>query len=331
MAISGSGTQADPYIVNNWDDFLTVSSNSSNYVKFANPSRTITGDGSSSNPFIVSTYEEMLTKTGATYIHQVKLIDREAKKYKYNDVYCIYDDSLTTIDFNDVYPEGTTDDLAIYAHVDYNGWTFRNLTLRYRLIHSYRLNNIRMINTIIRISTSSVNYGVIMSEGGIKNSIFDIYVDEMRSSTGDMLFYLGGSEATGMNNCSINLGSSWSVWLGYGSIVNSKINLDVHGTRFYIGRRRESSMSLNNCLLTGTVESTAAAPILGNSIRNTIYDVEFIGEPPSDDADSLYTSFYNSDKVTDASSLTHGLIPATTEQLKDAQWLYDHGLPIGVD
>ena len=330
MAISGSGTSwDDPYIVDNWADFLTVSSSSSNYVKFANPSRTITGDGSTGNPYVVSTYDEMLLKTGATYIYQVKLIDRETKKYKYNDVYCIYDDSLTTIDFNDIYPEGTTEDLAIYAHVDYNGWTFRNLTLRYRLIHSYRLNNIRMINTIIRISTS-INYGVILSEGGIKNSIFDIYVDETRSSTGDMLFYLGNTEATSMNNCSINIGSSWSVWLGYGSIFNSKINLDVHGRRFYIGRRNESSMSLNNCLLTGTVESTEFAPILGYSIKNIIYDVEFIDSPPSDDASSIYTSFYNSDKVSDTSGLTN-LIPATTEQLKDAQWLYDHGLPIGVD
>ena len=329
MAISGSGTQADPYIVDNWADFLTVSGNSSNYVKFANPDREITGNGSSTNPFVVSTYEEMLLKTGASYIHQVKLINREAKEYKYGDVYCIYDDSLTTIDFNDIYPEGTTEDLAIYAHVDYNGWTFRNLTLRYRLIHSYRLNNIRMINTIIRISTS-INYGVILSEGGIKNSIFDIYVDETRSSTGDMLFYLGTSEATGMNNCSINIGSSWSVWLGYGSIVNSKINLDVHGKQFQIGKRNEASMKLNTCILTGTVESTALEPTLGWTIKNTIYDVEFIGEPPSDNADSVYTSFYNSDKISDTSLLTE-LIPATTEQLKDAQWLYDHGLPIGVD
>lgn len=330
MAVSGSGAQADPYIVDNWADFLTVMNSSSNYVKFANPEREITGDGSSSNPFVVSTYEEMLTKTGATYIYQVKLIDREAKKYKYGDVYCIYDDSLTTIDFNDIYPEGTTADLSISAHIDYNGWTFRNLTLRYRFIHNYILNNIRMINTIIR-NSSTVSSGLILSKGGIKNSIFDIYVDETYSSSGNYLFYLGTTEASGINNCSINLVSSWSVRLGYGSIVNSKINLDVHGERFLIGKSKEASISLNNCLLTGTVEATVIAPTLGYSIKNTIYDVEFIGLSPTDDASSLYTSFYNSDKVSDASALTYGLIPATTEQLKSAQWLYDHGLPIGVD
>ena len=330
MAVSGSGTQADPYIVDNWADFLTVMNSSSNYVKFANPDREITGDGSSTTPFIVSTYEEMLLKTGATYVYQVKLVDRDAKKYKYNDVYCIYDDSLTTIDFNDIYPEGTTADLSISAHIDYNGWTFRNLTLRYRFIHNYILNNIRMINTIIK-NSSTVSNGLILSKGGIKNSIFDIYVDETYSSSGNYLFYLGTTEASGINNCSINLVSSWSVRLGYGSIVNSKINLDVHGERFLIGKSKEASISLNNCLLTGTVEATGIAPTLGYSIKNTIYDVEFIGLSPTDNASSLYTSFYNSDKVSDASALTHGLIPATTEQLKSAQWLYDHGLPIGVD
>lgn len=322
------------YVVSSWNEFLQHNT-SGDTVKFANPHEVngeivLEGNGTQNNPFVVSTYEEMLFATGATYIRQVKLIDRDAKKYKYGDVYCIYDDSLTTIDFNDIYPEGTTADLSISAHVDYNGWTLRNLTLRYRLRHSYRLDNIRMINTIIR-NSSSVSSGLILSESGIKNSIFDIYVDETYNSSGNNLFYLGTTEAAGMHNCSINLGSSWSVRLGYGSIVNSKINLDVHGERFWIGRSKEASMSLNNCLLTGTVEATVIAPALGYSIKNTIYDVEFIGLSPTDNASSLYTSFYNSDKVSDASALTHGLIPATTEQLKDAQWLYDHGLPIGVD
>ncbi|MCR5708114.1 MAG: hypothetical protein K6G82_07555 [Ruminococcus sp.] len=335
MAISGSGTQADPYIVDNWPDFLTVSSSSSNYVKFANPHEeggvfVLSGSGTSTDPYIVSTYEEMLFATGAIYTWQVKLIDRGAKKYKYGDIYCIYDDSLTTIDFNNIYPEGTTGDLAIQAYIDYNGWTLRNLILRYRFIHNYRLDSIRMTNTIIR-NSSSVSSGLIISERGIKSSIFDTYVDEMYSSSGINLFYLGTTEARGINNCSVNLRSSWGFCLGYGSIVNSKISLDVHGEQFKIGSRGEASMSLNNCVLTGTVEATVSAPLLGYDIKNTIYDVEFIDKQPSDYAESIYTSFYNSDKISDTSALTHGLIPATTEQLKDAQWLYDRGFPIGVD
>lgn len=336
MAVSGSGTQADPYIVDNWADFLSLSDSSHYYyIKFANPHEeggvfVISGSGTSADPYVVSTYEEMLFATGATYIWQVKLIDRDAKKYKYGDVYCIYDDTLSTIDFNDIYPEGTTGQLSLYSYADYNGWTLKNLVLRYRLTHNYKFDNVRMINTIVRNSTSFSN-GLITAESGINNSIFDVYVDETCSSSGNNIFYLGGAEASGIHNCSINLRSSWSVYLGYGSIVNSKINLDVHGTQFYIGKRNESSMKLNNCLLTGTVEATAIKPALGWVIRNTIYDVEFIGEQPSDNADNIYTSFYNSDKISDASALTHGLIPATTEQLKDAQWLYDHGLPIGVD
>ena len=85
MAITGSGTKADPYIVHDWSEFLVICNDgdklASQYTKFANPDREITGSGTQQSPFIVSTFEEMLEKTHASYIYQVELINAETKLY----------------------------------------------------------------------------------------------------------------------------------------------------------------------------------------------------------------------------------------------------------
>lgn len=86
----------------------------------------ISGSGTSTDPYIVSTYEEMLFATGATYIWEVKLIDREQKIYRYEDIYCQYDDSLTTIDFNDIQPNGYSSTFGLNPAMNFNGWTLKN-------------------------------------------------------------------------------------------------------------------------------------------------------------------------------------------------------------
>ena len=91
MAISGSGTQADPFVIDNsdgkvWDNFVYMNSGAlawGDYVTFAdvhvdgNGNFDISGTGTISDPFIVSTYREMLHCTGASSIHDCKLIARD--------------------------------------------------------------------------------------------------------------------------------------------------------------------------------------------------------------------------------------------------------------
>lgn len=118
------------YVVSTWDEFLQHNT-SGDTVKFANPHEVngeivLSGTGTQADPYIVSTYEEMLFATGATYIWKVKLIDREQKLYRYEDIYCRYDDSLSTIDFNDIQPNGYYSVLNIYPVLNLNGWTWKN-------------------------------------------------------------------------------------------------------------------------------------------------------------------------------------------------------------
>lgn len=346
MAVSGGGTSwSDPYIVDNWADFLTVMSSSSNYVKFANPDREITGDGSSSNPFVVSTYEEMLLKTGATYIYQVKLIDRETKKYKYNDVYCIYDDSLTTIDFNEINPSGYTSQLQINSYVDFNGWTLKNIVTYYSSGDSVRFESLckNAIISNMYSSGASQSYRAIHVTDTLENSVIDIYVDANGSQWSA---FGGGTAQTGRGNyngCAINLkGRGKRVNLssasGYGIFNNCHINLDVNSEHFWIGTialsGSESGANINNVLFTGDVHTTDSSEIgLGRYISNSIYDFNYTGNGTikierSDIVRSI--SFYNSEKMTVTGNLG-SMTPATTAQLKQAQWLYNQGFPIGVD
>lgn len=317
---------ADPIVVDNWDDFLTVSGNSSYYVKFANPDREITGDGSSTNPFIVSTYEEMLLKTGASYIHQVKLIDRDAKKYKYGDIECIYDDSLTTIDFNDIMPNGYSSDLMIYAHVDFNGWTLKNMMF----ISSYlrftnRGYNLRLLNLYF---TGKINSAWLNMSNGMENMIIDMS-GVNPSTSNQTVFATGSSFSYGLTNSSFNLRTT-------GYITTTNVFLDNCVINFDVGEVPDASLSYINTrdtLMTGKIKtnSTGTTQLFG-SLYNCILDFDWTGTTtPSKTSNVQSPSFFNSDKIPSGSMTATNLYAATTEQLKSAQWLYDHGLPIGVD
>ena len=150
MAVTGSGTQADPWIVHNWSEFTEKKADGNNkYIRFTdinideNGDFVIEGDGTSSNPFQVSTYNEMLYVTGAHFIYQCKLMESEdenndavaisptePRMYYYDDgesdiKYCLFDPRPSTINFNDI-SDGYISNFYITNHVDCNGWTWLN-------------------------------------------------------------------------------------------------------------------------------------------------------------------------------------------------------------
>lgn len=324
MAASGSGTKADPWIVDNWEDFLTVMSNSSNYVKFANPDREITGNGSSTNPFVVSTYEEMLLKTGASYIHQVKLINREAKEYKYGDIWCIYDDSLTTIDFNDIMPNGYSEGLVISAHVDYNGWTLKNITMKEAMLRMSGTENKNAIFSNL-LCTGYFGSAYLYADCGFEYFIIDMLVNNASSNT-QTVIYSNTNETYSIRNSALKFTLRGNASLD-GMFTNCKVDLDVMGGHF-----DGSYFDSKNTLFTGKINTTSSDSVmLGDDIYNTIFDLEYSGNGYLSKTSYVYNaSFYNSDKVSDTSHLTaNNLYAATTEQLKNAEWLSDKGLPIG--
>ena len=327
MAVSGSGTQADPYIVDNWDDFLTVSGSSSNYVKFANPDRAITGDGSSSNPFVVSTYEEMLLKTGASYIHQVKLIDREAKKYKYGDVYCIYDDTLSFIDFNDIMPSGYNSDLTIQAHVDFNGWTLKNMAFNRGVLLRFATPSKGLILTNLYF-LGRHSSGWLYIDSVIENFIINmIGVNDDANSVS--VIHTPQAAGSGIVNSALSLKTTGKVHF-LGRANNCILNFEADNTNYFAC----GDLVLDNTMATGSLdfEYSGSVPMF-SYIYNSILDFDWKRDScyPQITRNVMSPSFFNSEKMPSMGMTANNLYGATTEQLKDAQWLYDHGFPIGVD
>ena len=340
MAINGTGTQADPYIVDNWDDFLTVMSSSSNYVKFANPDREITGNGSISNPFVVSTYEEMLLKTGATYIWQAKLIDRESRLYCYHDVYCIYDDSLTTIDFNLINNGAPISaNINVNASVDFNGWTWKNLTLdnaqlRFEGTDIDGTKNLIISNMIYNgyIDGSSAKAIIHRNPSYLRLVYFIIDITIVPSS--------GSSEGSNIQRFTN------ADFLASSIIIHCKSNsikicggyeaCHVHfDIDCYLGLLTETNFSRS--LVTGEINSNRDGyyeHLLDGWIGLTIFDLK----------SNLHTSvywqrnsaancicIYNKDTMPMRYDTITNLVGLTTEQLKDPDEIAAVGFPIGVD
>jgi len=333
MARTGSGTSwDDPYIVDNWADLLTVNNNS-NYVKFANPSRTITGDGSAANPFVVSTYEEMLAKTGATHIWQVKLIEREAKKYKYSsndgDIFLIYDDSITTIDFNNeptMPSSGYTTPVLINCHVDFNGWTLKNIAINYggqlRFANT-GTKNIRLQNLLIlRWLSSSALY----LDYGIDTAIINMQASN-DTTNALSLFYAPQSESESIRNSSITIKSI----ANSGTITMNCMITDSNVLIEHTGLISLGNTDFTRTRMSGTIDAPSTFTI-ADDIYGMIFDVYCPNGQPSKQNYVYSSSFWNTDKCNNPSSMTAtNLYGATTEQLKNPQWLYEHGLLIGVD
>ena len=347
MAISGSGTQADPYIVHDWDEFCTYKDTSGVYIKFANPheGQTIQGSGTASSPYIVSSYEEMLTATGAQYIWQVKLIDRDAKKYKFGDVYCQYDDSLSTIDFNNIQPEGFTEQLTMNcAGVNFNGWTLKNMAF-YSSSNSIGMPAVVDNLILSNLVSNGLGNGTLFDGSKkISNTIFDIFCTSI-STTARLFSKRSGltTDNIEISNCSFNVkGSGDGLYFGTsaahtGTIKNSRINLDIDMSTFIIGEKSSYSNGFDttNVLFTGNVKTSGTGNVyIGRTVNNCIYDLSYEGNGKLalNSSSSVATaSFYNSDKIEDVTGLNvANMISATTSNLKDAEWLYSQGFPIGV-
>lgn len=332
------------YVVSTWDEFLQHNT-SGDTVKFGNPHEVngaivLEGDGSQSNPYVVSTYEEMLFATGATYIWEVKLIDREGKLYRYNDIYCRYDDTLTTIDFNQIQPEGYDENLVINAAVNGNGWTWKNMVFNDKYL-SYNnaspLSNIRIIN--LYTSRFSDYYSVIriVGTGGITNSILDIHANSSSNNRPPIIYT--SSELAKCEKSVVQLtlrGNSFSLSTDYYThLRNCVLILDVDTSKFWIGSNYSPyyGAALTNVLIKGSIKTSSDDDVikLGYAIKSCIYDIDYTGNGKLavESTAVKSVSFYNSDKVSDETGLAvANMTGATTEELKSAQFLFEHGLPI---
>lgn len=323
---------ADPIVVDNWADFVTYNADSAynnKYMKFANPSRAITGDGSQENPYTVSTYDELLAKTGASHAYQCELVNAETQLYMYNDIFCQYDSSLTTIDFNNTEFPSTA--LSIRLNIDFNGWTLANIE---RSVESYPIASFDatylMIKGLFLKNFSISGRGYVFGNYPNLTAIDDSVINVILNSTSD-------SGALILNAFDVK-NSSVSIMARGKSIESGSSSNEVEQTNIYYDVDVESyrtSYDFDYCYAYGKLEPTVRAAAWGDDVTNCIINFE---------SSNIVASSYqlgkvavNDDKV-DSDYWQHAnIIHAENEaQLFDKDdggsghsWLYNNGFLIG--
>ena len=329
------------YVVSTWEEFLQYNTDG-NTIKFANPHEVdgeiiLQGSGSQSNPYIVSTYDEMLFATGASDIWKVKLINREQKLYRYryisdydeqrnpiySEIFCKYDDSLSTINFNDIQPEGFTDRLSFDADsIDFNGWTFLNLIIKSELSFNNEVDNAHINGRFINMIVDTPNaYAIrVIKPSYTKNCVFDI---TSRISGRHAIF----STIPSNSAITIHAADGSDCFLCYNSddwIQKTIINLDVSGAWFF------GSVSFANCLITGKCESAYIPTSFGSLAtyaKDTVYNFETSNSWGAPEYITGVTVL-NLSKAPNVTSSNTKFKLVTDKVMRSAQDLADLGLPI---
>ena len=371
MAISGSGTQADPFVIDNsdgkvWDNFVYMNSGAlawGDYVTFAdvhvdgNGNFDISGTGTISDPFIVSTYREMLHCTGASSIHDCKLIARDETTremaYRYDmenpethevtSKYCRYNPALTTIDFNDI-SETYIDSIRVINKWDCNGWTFLNPRVNMNgessnpnAIFYNDTNNTTYISNLIMLNCmakpTSTQYNSYVFAIKVTDSIMHIDIDASNLNDTNYLFLcMAGPYTSGFarNSLALKATGSNTTFNGSdsGSILIEDSLFDVDIDVYIIGHSSNRYSDVLRTTIKGKVKCTTYGSgffgVFGDSIFDVACTTSWFPSPVIKDA-----SVYNNEKVSWSNSA--GLVGVTSEQLLSPTALQAAGLSIGVD
>lgn len=269
--MTGTGTENDPFLVDNWTDFMTIDTNSAEiFVRWA---------------------------------------DNENK----------------TIDFNEINPEGFSETVNFPANVDFNGWTLKNFhsTVSGNAIYSSGGSIENLIFENFYITAQKIFYGSFL----LKNCI----ISGIAQNTGNVYILHGG----GLKNCSmnvmINASNRFDLSTGDGfispqsQITNSDVILDISCA----GEAILCTGATKNSRISGKIQTTAKSVSLGSSSSiSNIFNLES-NKPLKYSSSAI--SIFNSEiaeKSSDSNAIFTGV---TSEQLKNAEYLYNLGFPIGVD
>ena len=272
--MTGSGTENDPFVIDNWTDFRTIDTNSTEiYVRWA---------------------------------------DAENK----------------IIDFNNILPEGFSETVNIMAHVDFNGWTLKNFhsTASNYSFYCSSASDATIENLILEnfyINSQNLFYGSTL----LKNCI----ISGMVQYNGNTNVFYG----CGLQSCSLNIKinvTAVSIVNGGGfispksQITNSDVILDISCSSSIVS---VCDRMIKNSRISGKIQSNDKKITLGNSSSmSNVFNLETNA--------LLYyqgyiISVYNSDFAEKSSDSNKSFIGVTSEQLKNAEYLYSIGFPIGIE
>ena len=359
MAIQpgGDGSQANPFVIDNsdgqaWSNFNTLNSNyTGKYITFADihidsiGNYTISGSGTQADPYIVSTYREMLHCTGASNIHQCKLIDNTLPDrellYRYDtenpethvvtSIYCRFNPAPSTIDFNDLFVE-TIGGILVNNYVYFNGWTMLNFNVSINS-HDFfytsdtsktQVRELFLLNAMATgDETKVVLFSVHMVDSVVQiecvaDSSTNVYVG--RSLYAGMQWDRSSLHLT-IHNC----GGFSGAMSNQNVFADCVVVLDVKcGSAF--GSSGVSGFYLRRSVMKGTIQNSSSEGTFVDGGENGIYDVEstaVIGRPRDGE-----NCIFNSEKV---SWTINGWVGATSAELLSPSTLRSKGLSIGVD
>lgn len=356
MAITGSGTSADPWVVHDWDEFLALSGKSlgsSYYAKFCdfnilNGEFVGEGAGTQQNPYICETYNEMLVATGAPEIWNLLRVKDTAHEgeylYVYDGKYCKFDSTRSTIDFRlTEYAQGIGN-ITTYQNFNFNGWTFLNVRFNENGYLGVRYgcyaNCLRLLNCTATY-TSSSSYGIFRATNGssgnsasLYNSVIQMHINSSTSmNLTQSSFKLNIYQSSLKITCETPSSASFYFCKGSdgsGNIIKDcLVDLDINSGAIHDEAR---GTHFENCKLKGILRFSDSQSNTFYKFTTSIIDLEYTGTPSS--LNTYVTSntctLVNSTKITSTSFLNRdGLIHVPESTLSDASAMRAYGFPVG--
>ena len=264
----------------------------------------MTGNGTQNYPYIVDNWADFRTiNTSSTGIY-VRWADTENK----------------VIDFNNIQPEGFSEPVTFPANVDFNGWKFKNLRINSGGIVHHNIQNI-IIEDFIFSSEYGFSNAIINAGGNMENCVISGNI-QYESSVSLL------NNVTAVNcafNVKIDTNSAFQLTNGtYRQFRNCDTALDITASEILLSYNYFSGQ----CYFRGNLNVTGNSPIRIESERGNIFDF-YSNREIYYSGDGLCV--YNSDKISKTDISSSNMKPCTTEQLKDAEYLYSIGFPIRND
>ncbi|MDE6424607.1 MAG: hypothetical protein K2K89_00460 [Ruminococcus sp.] len=266
--MTGLGTENDPFLVDNWEDFSTIDTDSADvYVRWADGGNKI-------------------------------------------------------IDFNDTMPEGFSETVAIPAHVDFNGWTLKNFhsTASSAFMGVSSSNHSNVNNLILEKFYYIGQY--LLRCINFQNCIFS----GICNGASPVIFGYYSNFSCCSANLQMHSDSELTVFL-YSTCRNSDTILDISGNRcnIFFGSQNKAY----NSRFSGKIRINSSSNILVNIGYSSIFNLD--SNQPLACSGVTGISVFNADTAQKTSNSPNNFVGVTSEQLKNAEYLYSIGFPIGVD
>ena len=307
--MTGTGTQADPFIISNWPDLCTAVGTSGAYVEFP----------------------KQLVRTSDTTIQTGKLyVDSNGDAIanpKTSEISSYYE-NIFTIDFNDIAPYGydSANPVSLTCvSINARGGAIKNLHLTGANSYDHCLfyyenyydqpctvSNLAMINVL------SEDADVFLLRYDIWGNVFRgcHFSGKLKGKSTIVHFYKQNGTHLSAVSCGFNLELSDDAnWCTKDHPHYSQI-----GRFEFIGATTATQLITGTGnYITGKLDSGSIA--ISSGEEASIYDIEV----PSITGTNSNHTLANSDKC---SSISSGITAATTAQLKDADWLRAQNFPI---